>query len=325
MADHEEVGVDEAALAGLGLGPAQRRPESSMARFPDGGAYRIEIPSVEGPEAIRAVVESARDLAVPVHRVSQGSGVMMLTDGEISEAVGECKAAGVELVLFVGPRASWDIGAQRFTEAGSLGARVRGYDQLWQCVADARRAADLGVRSLLLADEGLLWVLHALRERGDLPGDLQLKVSVLAGPANPASFCLLERLGADTINVPPDLTLWQVAELRAVGAAAIDFYVEAPDNLGGFVRLYDVAELVRVGAPIYLKFGLRNAPDIYPSGGHLRQTVVATARERVRRARLGLDMLTRLGRAGDMSPIGSRVLPRPGRVSISGPLARSPQ
>ena len=58
---------------------------TSADRFPDGGAWRIEIPSVEGPEAMAAVLEEADRLEVPVHRVSQGSGVMMLTDAEITE------------------------------------------------------------------------------------------------------------------------------------------------------------------------------------------------------------------------------------------------
>jgi hypothetical protein len=50
---------------------------------------------------------------------------------------------------------------------------------------------------------------------------------------------------------------------------------------------------VRIAAPVYVKFGLRNAPDVYPSGSHLEATVVALSRERVRRARLGLELLER--------------------------------
>ena len=57
----------------------------SDARFADGLRYRIEIPSVEGPAVMRAVLEEADARGVPVRRVSQGSGVMMLTDGEIAE------------------------------------------------------------------------------------------------------------------------------------------------------------------------------------------------------------------------------------------------
>jgi hypothetical protein len=44
---------------------------------------------------------------------------------------------------------------------------------------------------------------------------------------------------------------------------------------------------------VFVKFGLRNAPNIYPSGTHLEATAVALGRERVRRAEIGLAMLER--------------------------------
>jgi len=48
---------------------------------------------------------------------------------------------------------------------------------------------------------------------------------------------------------------------------------------------------VRVAAPVYLKMGLRNAPNIYPVGAHLSGTAEALGRERVRRAELILRLL----------------------------------
>jgi hypothetical protein len=181
-------------------------------------------------------------------------------------------------------------------------------------LADCRRATALGVRNVLVADEGVLWAGHRLRAAGELPADLRFKVSVLVGPVNPAGFQVMAGLGADSINVPSDLTVAQLAELRAASPAAIDMYVEAPDDVGVFVRLYDAGELVRVAAPIYLKFGLRNAPAIYPVGRHLPDVAVATAHERVRRARLALDILERAGGAPlPMSPVGDPSLPVPPR------------
>ena len=90
-----------------------------------------------------------------------------------------------------------------------------------------------------------------------------------------------------------DLSLAQIAAIRGAIDTAIDFYVESPDDFGGTVRHYETAELVRVGAPIYLTYGLRNAPPLYPSGQHLEPTVVALSRERVRRAAIGLAILAR--------------------------------
>ncbi|HEY6889063.1 MAG TPA: U32 family peptidase [Solirubrobacter sp.] len=302
----------EAALARLGLDVTQPRPATSGKRFPDGGAWRVEIPSVEGPRALEAVLEEAQTLGVSIHRVSQGSGVMMLTDAEITEMLS--LADHIEVSLFLGPRGTWDIGAATRSLSGGAGPRARGRDQLGQCLEDARRAADLGVRNVLVADEGVLWAAHQLRANGDLPADMRFKVSVLTGPTNPAALRVWAGIGADSINVPSDLSVAQIAELRAASDVALDLYVEAPDDVGGFVRLYDTAELIRVAAPVYVKFGLRNAPGIYPVGQHLRAAAESTGRERVRRARLALDIVERGGGAPlAMSPVGSPALPVPER------------
>ena len=306
----------DAALASLGYAaPAPDPADASPHTFPDGGTWRTEIPSVEGPEALETVLKEAAAREVPVHRISQGSGVWMLTDAEIREMVDACREANVELCLFTGPRGTWDIGAGTRSDSGGAGLRARGRDAVAGCVEDALRATELGVRCLLVADEGVLWLLHQLRARGELPADTTFKVSALIGPVNPASFSVLERLGADSVNIPSDLTLQHITEIRRASRAPLDFYLEAPDDLGGYVRMYDIAELIRRGAPLYLKFGLSKAPGIYPYGAQLREVTLATARERVRRGRLALDLLARLGADHGMSPLGSR---------LPGPLERFP-
>lgn len=278
---------------GLPGGEANHLPDSAV-RFPDGAQYRVEIPSVEGPRALEAVLEEAGRYGLYIHRVSQGSGVMLLTDAEIEEMVRLCAGQGMELSLFVGPRASWDIGAQVGTQAGKgIAGKLRGADQLVYAIEDAKRACALGVRGLLVADEGLLWVLDEMKNAGELPADLVLKISVQMVAANPAALKVMEKLGAGTYNIPTDLTLPQISSLRQAARLPLDIYVEAPDDFGGFVRHYEIPELVRVAAPVYVKFGLRNAPNIYPSGSHLEATAIALSRERVRRAALGLQILKR--------------------------------
>jgi hypothetical protein len=267
----------------------------------------VEIPSVEGPEALAAVLKESTRLDVPVHRVSQGSGVWMLGDDEITEMVEATAERDIELCLFTGPRGTWDIGGSTRTDSRGGGLRARGHDAVAGCVEDAVRATELGVRCLLVADEGVLWTLHRARSRGLLPAGTTLKVSALVGPVNPAAYAVYERLGADSLNVPSDLTLDHLTEIRRVSGAPMDMYVEAPDDLGGYIRMYEIAELIRRGAPLYLKFGLSKAPSIYPSGLHLRETVLSTARERVRRGRLVLDLLARHGAGDAMSPLGSRL------------------
>ena len=99
---------------------------ASFKRFADGGQYRIEIPSCEGPRAMETVLAAAREYAVPVHRVSQGSGVMLQTDDEIARMVALGREHAIEVCLFVGPRASWDVGVQAASTNGRvLGASLR--------------------------------------------------------------------------------------------------------------------------------------------------------------------------------------------------------
>lgn len=305
-----------AVLTALGLGAAPLSPaDASRHSFPDGGSWRTEVPSVEGPEALGVVLKESARLDVPVHRISQGSGIWMLTDAEITEMVEGCAERDIELCLFTGPRGTWDTGASVRTDSGGAGLRSRGHDALAGCVEDALRATGLGVTCLLVADEGVLWTLHRMRERGLLPAGTTFKVSALIGPVNPASYSVFEHLGADSINIPSDLTLAQLTEIRRVSGAPMDLYIEAPDDLGGYVRMYEVAELIRRGAPLYLKFGLSKSPGIYPYGQHLRELALATAKERVRRGRLALDLLARHGADGGMAPLGTRL---PGSLNRFG-------
>jgi hypothetical protein len=284
-------------------------------RFPDGGQYRFEIPSTEGPRSLAAVIDEAAKRAVPVHRVSQGSGIMLLTGGEIREMMALGRDAQMEVNLFLGPRASWDTGAQAVSAAGkSLALAARGSNQLRDSLLDAERACSLGCRSVLVSDWGTLEMLGAARSWGVLPQDLVIKTSVMMAPANPASARLQERLGADTINVPSDLSLPQIASIRAAITKPIDFYIEAPDNIGGFIRYYEIPELIRVAAPVYIKLGLRNSPDVYPSGTHLENTVIALSRERVRRAAIAMEMIAAYCPEAVMSPLGSSDLGIPAGV-----------
>ncbi len=267
---------------------------ASKKRFADGGQYRIEIPSTEGPRALAAIIEEAARRQTPIHRVSQGSGIMLLTDDEIAGMVALGRQARIEVNLFIGPRATFDIGAQAYSAAGkALGLSLRGADQLVYALEDVKRAVHLGIESVLVSDVGLLAVMGRMKKAGELPAGLIIKTSVMMAPANPASARLLEDLGATTINVPSDLTLPQVAAIRSAIDAPIDFYIEAPDNIGGFLRYYELPGLIRVAAPIYVKLGLRNSPDIYPSGTHLENTAVAMSRERVRRAQIACEMIAR--------------------------------
>lgn len=214
----------------------------------------------------------------------------------------------MEVCLFVTPRNSWDISATARSDAGKNIPGHRGVDQLVHALDDVKRGVDMGLRSILVADLGLLHVVNEMKKAGQLPGDLVTKISVQMGPPNAATAAVLENLGAGTLNPPTDLTIAQLAAIRQACDAPLDVYVEAPDNFGGFVRHFDVPALVQCCAPVYVKLGLRNSPDIYPSGTHIEGTAVALSRERVRRARITLDFLQERFPEAIMSPVGAQGL-----------------
>jgi hypothetical protein len=283
-------------------------------RFSDGTRYRVEIPSVEGPAVMRAVLEEAAGRYVPVRRVSQGSGVMMLTDAELDEMAGLGAEHGVEVSLFLGPRGAWDAGGQSLATS-AVGVVARGDAGVDACLTEVRRGLRHGIRSFLVGDVGVLATLGRLRDAGDLPADLVLKTSVLLACANGATASALQALGATTINVSTDLSVAELGEIRSACTAPLDVYVEVPDDQGGFVRMYEVPEMIRVAAPMYIKLGLRNAPNIYPAGLHLAELAVKLGRERVRRAELVLRLIGELapelveGRGADAP--ADLAIPRP--------------
>jgi hypothetical protein len=294
-------------LRSIGLPPGDlgQLPDSAK-RFPDGAQYRIEIPSTEGPTCLAAVLAEAARLEVTVHRVSQGSGVFLHTDAELDEMARRAAEARVEVSLFARPNAAWGTSAMARSPAGAVVAPIaHGQEQVVHVLDDIRRAAAHGFRSVLIADLGVLAVFTALKEAGELPLEMQAKISVMLPAGNPAAARALVELGASTINLPTDLSLAQISAIRAAVDVPLDVYVEAPDNVGGFVRMHEIPELIRVAAPVYVKFGLRNAPDVYPAGSHLEATTVALSRERVRRARLGLELLARSGYEAKGSELGA--------------------
>jgi hypothetical protein len=275
---------------------AEPVPARSTATFPDGADFRIEIPSVEGPAVLRAVIEQAAAEGVTINRVSQGSGAMLLSGRELAEMAGLGADHGLEISLFVGPREEWDIGSLAQSDDGpSRAGLIRGVRQLRYAIDDVLRGVDHGIRGFLVADTGLLELLAGMQADGQIPASVVWKVSAMLAPANPLTVTQLERLGGSTINVPADITLGQLAEMRSATTLPLDLYVEAPTGMGGVVRGQEAADLIAVASPMYVKFGLRNSRPLYPSGLHLVEEAAVIAREKVHRARVALEWMDRSG------------------------------
>jgi len=294
-------------LAGLGVTGRDRG-----ATFPDGAAFRIEIPSVEGPKVLQAVLRAAEAEGITVNRVSQGSGAVLMRAAELRDMAQAGAEAGVEVCLFVGPRERYGVGAHaRSGDGRAHGDQVRGLRQISYALEDVLRATEEGIRSFLVADLGLLAAVTQAQAQGALPAGLVWKVSAAMSPSNPVTVKILEDLGASTVNIPADATLAELAEMRAAVSLPLDLYVESPDPLGGVVRGQELGDLIRAGAPLYAKFGLRNAAGVYPSGHHLEAVASANAVEKVHRAAVALEWMERLSPGFSQSKPGAAGLGLP--------------
>ncbi|MGN0182432.1 MAG: peptidase [Candidatus Ornithomonoglobus sp.] len=240
---------------GLPSGDAYDLPTSEK-RFNDGGQYRFEVPGIQGPKVMEALLEEMDRYGIYLHRVTQTKGIMMLTDNEIMAMVKLAKEADTDLILAIGPRATTDTSASVNTVEGvRMGYRLRGQEQIVRAVEDVKRAAALGCRSFLVYDEGCLWLLDKMRKAEEIPADCHFKVSAHAGHGNPCSAKLLEEIGANSINPVRDIQLQMLAAMRQAIDIPIDIHTENPKSTGGFIRHYEVPEMIRVAAPIYLKTG----------------------------------------------------------------------
>lgn len=229
---------------------------TSQARFPDGAVYRIEVPTVNSAEAVAALLETSDKLGITINRVTETYGMFRHTRQELKEYCRLCHEYGAELLLSVGPRATYDTSATALSPQGvRISYRLRGMEQLLRAVEDIRRGIDIGCRGFVVYDEGLLWVLGQMRRDGFLPRDIIFKASAHMGYCNPASFKVLEELGADSINPVRDLQLPMIAALRAAVKAHIDVHTDNPPGSGGFIRVYEAPEIARVAAPVHLKTG----------------------------------------------------------------------
>jgi len=288
------------------IGIGNNKLDESEKRFADGAQYRFEVPGIQKPAAMQALIDATDRYEVEVHRVTQTKGIMLLTDLEILEMIDIAKDTKIELFLSVGPRATYDTSASARTEEGKrIGYRLRGYDNLVYAIEDVKRAIELGVRGIVVYDEGLLWTLGKMRQAGEIPKNTHFKVSAHTGHGNPASAKLLEEIGADSFNPVRDLQIPMIASIRNAIDISIDLHTENPKSSGGFIRHYEVPEIIKYAAPVYLKTGGAVA------GHHGWDTTEKQAEERVRQVSLVQDMINRYYDDAVMSKRGASDLAVP--------------
>lgn len=290
---------------GMPQGDLFDMPTSTL-RFPDGAAYRIECPTVNTAEAVAALLDTATSNNITINRITETYGMFRHTREEIKRYCKLCHDYGAELLLSVGPRATYDTGATVLSEQGvRISYRLRGMEQVIRAVEDIKRGYDLGCRGFLIYDEGMLWLVGQMRQDGGLPKDIIFKTSAHLGQCNPCSVKLLESLGADSINPVRDLQIPMIAALRAAIKTPLDVHTDNPPGSGGFIRVYEAPEIVRVAAPVHCKTGNSVV------AGHGQLTSASDGKKMADQASIVVEMVSTYYPEAKQSPKGSSDLHLP--------------
>lgn len=243
--------IEQAGIPGRDL---YDLPESSL-RFPDGAHYRFELSAIENMVVLEAVVKEMQRRRMKIHRVNAFfQGGVLYDRSEIRDFVQLADESGIEVIAIPGTRVWWDIGRQAGSSEGArCGIYHRGSDELRKATTEMLRYYEEGVRGFFVNDIGWLDLLHTMQEQGNFPKDVVFKVSASCSPNHAAAVRMLERIGAGSVNPGCDLPLPVLASIRQPIGIPMDVFVYAPLSLGGVNRMYNVVDIIRICAPVYLR------------------------------------------------------------------------
>ena len=230
-------------------------PTSKLA-FPDGGNYRMEIAGIEYYANFVAMMDEAKKLKLPVHRaICTVGGSTYMSFEDMKQLAKHSRDEQVELVMVIGHRKAWDVGAREagFPEGVPQGPRHRSSDSVSYWLEDMMRCLEAGIRGFLVFDEGCLRLVNQMREEGFIPKETFFKWSVFGGQTSAIGAKLLQDLGANTMNPISDVSLPTLGAIRSTVSIPLDVYMIIVDAFGGMFRAYDAPEIARVASPVYFK------------------------------------------------------------------------
>lgn len=237
---------------------------------------------------VENTIKAIRDHDIYVTRFNETHGSHLLSDKELNDMLTMCREEKYGIVVGLGPRPEYDVKASFYRSPFGLemGRRNNNLDAIRQCVEEAIRLAELGCRGITVYDEGILSILSEMREKGALPKNMKLKTSTHMMCANPWIGKMFHDAGADSVTTAHDLGLPTIQALRKLNPDLIlDVPTDVYKSKGGFIRFYELAELIQIASPIMLKMGAS-------SQGHPYDNVADSASfERVKRVARGLELL----------------------------------
>ncbi len=263
---------------------------ASSKRFPTGGQYGVEIPAVNTFDQLSPIIKALGDQGVYCSRFDETHGSFLLSDAEIGDMLGVCAENEYGILFGIGPRPEYDVKASFYrTPFGlEMGRQLNNHDAFAQAVEEAFRLCELGCRGITVYDIGVLSVLDRLRREGHLPSELVLKTSSHCMPTNGPMAKIFADCGADSITTAHDLGLPVLQEMRRlVPDLVLDIPTDVYKSKGGYIRWYELAEMVQIASPMILKMGASVQSHPYEA------VKPEAALERVRRVKVGLEYLAR--------------------------------
>jgi len=231
--------------------------EASGKAFPDGANFRTEIAGVERASTMEAMIKEADKRQIVIHRAIAAVGGSTYCDAqELKDMAQMANEAKIEIVMTVGHRKGWDVGAKEMATAeGKMqGFRLRGSDNIVFHIADIMRSIDAGFRGFLVYDEGVLFILNKMRAEGLIPAETIFKFSVFGGYCNAAGAKVIESMGANSLNPISDVSRPILSSIRKAINIPLDVYTIVPNSFGGNFRAYEAPEIAKIASPCYLKY-----------------------------------------------------------------------
>lgn len=277
-------------LERLGIAASDYAPLTASHRgFEKGGHYGVEIPAVNSLRSIELTIKTLKNYGVYCTRFNETLGSHLLSDAEIKEILHICRENEIGILFSIGPRPEYDVKASFARSQFGLeqGRRINNNDAIRHAVEEALRLSELGCRGITFYDLGLLRILNQLKHNGVLPANILFKASTHCMITNSETARAYEENGATSITTAHDLGLPMIAAIRQRCHIPLDVPTDVYKSKGGFIRFYELSEIVQIAAPVILKMGASVQ-------GHPYDAVKdELSIERVRRIQRGLEILGR--------------------------------
>jgi hypothetical protein len=264
--------------------------KKSPGKFNNGALFGIEIPVINSLETLEHTLNYLDQYNIRCDRFNETRGAFLLPQQEISDMLALCHDNNTGIFFSLGPRPEYDIKSTFYRTSFGMeqARRLNNHDAIAASVDEALRLADLGCRGLIVYDVGVLHILSHMRTIGDLPKNMMFKTSSHCMASNPIIVKLLQEQGANSVTMLHDSSLVVLQEARRLCPnLVLDIPIDVYKSKGGFIRFYELVEMIEIAAPIILKLGASAQAHPYD------QVTQSMIKERVKKVAVALEFIER--------------------------------